>query len=200
MKGDKLQPKQILFIKEYLVDKNATQAAKRAGYSARSADKLGNQMLAKPRIRKAIDRELAKLQAEVNKRVAKKGITKERIMRELALIAFADMDDFAVVTKSGVKLVTSADRRKARARVIKKLSESTSVTGGHQSLELNPKIPALELLSKLGGFLVEKKEITGHSGGPIQYESMDSEKLGARRAELETALEAIDDESETSGT
>lgn len=40
-----LTPKQQMFVKEYLVDLNATQAAIRAGYSERTADRIGPKLL-----------------------------------------------------------------------------------------------------------------------------------------------------------
>jgi phage terminase small subunit len=46
------------FIREYLVDKNGTQAAIRAGYSPRSAPKHAHDMLQKPHIQTAIRAEL----------------------------------------------------------------------------------------------------------------------------------------------
>ncbi len=49
-----LTAKQQLFIEEYLVDLNATQAAIRAGYSARNADKIGPELLGKTRVAEAI--------------------------------------------------------------------------------------------------------------------------------------------------
>lgn len=49
-----LTPKQSLFVKEYLVDLNATQAAIRAGYSEKTAGAIGTENLAKPLIQAAI--------------------------------------------------------------------------------------------------------------------------------------------------
>ena len=46
----KLNDKQTLFCKEYLVDLNATQAAIRAGYSAKTARFIGAENLTKPNI------------------------------------------------------------------------------------------------------------------------------------------------------
>ncbi len=40
-----LTARQKCFVDEYLIDLNATQAAIRAGYSARNADKIGSQLL-----------------------------------------------------------------------------------------------------------------------------------------------------------
>jgi phage terminase small subunit len=50
----KLRPKQKIFIDEYLIDFNATQAAIRAGYSKTSAYAIGEQNLRKHEIQKAL--------------------------------------------------------------------------------------------------------------------------------------------------
>lgn len=52
----KLTPKQERFIQEYLIDLNASAAARRAGYSSRSADDIGQQLLGKTHIASAIAR------------------------------------------------------------------------------------------------------------------------------------------------
>ncbi len=49
-----LTPKQARFVEEYLIDLNATQAAVRAGYSAKTANEQGAQLLAKLSIRQAV--------------------------------------------------------------------------------------------------------------------------------------------------
>lgn len=49
-----LTPQQRLFVAEYLKDANATQAAIRAGYSKRNADKIGPELLGKTRVAQAI--------------------------------------------------------------------------------------------------------------------------------------------------
>ena len=49
-----MTPKQAAFVDEYLIDLNATQAAIRAGYSAKTAGSYGNENLQKPEIQQAI--------------------------------------------------------------------------------------------------------------------------------------------------
>ena len=49
-----LTPKQSMFVKEYLVDLNATQAAIRAGYSVKTAEVIGYENLRKPQIESEI--------------------------------------------------------------------------------------------------------------------------------------------------
>ncbi len=49
-----LTPKQARFVEEYLIDLNATQAAIRAGYSAKTARAMGCENLTKPDIQAAV--------------------------------------------------------------------------------------------------------------------------------------------------
>jgi hypothetical protein len=55
IKGEpELTPRQRRFVAEYLLDLNATAAARRAGYSAKNADKIGPALLGKTRVAAAI--------------------------------------------------------------------------------------------------------------------------------------------------
>ena len=60
----KLTAKQQRFCDEYLIDLNATQAAIRAGYSAKTAYSIGNENLNKPEIRSYIDQRMAEKEKE----------------------------------------------------------------------------------------------------------------------------------------
>lgn len=82
-----LNLKQQRFVAEYLVDKNATQAAIRAGYSERTARQQGARLLSKAAIASAVA-------DKAEKQVEKLEITAERILRELALLGFANMEDY----------------------------------------------------------------------------------------------------------
>ena len=68
-----LTPKQELFVKEYLIDLNATQAAIRAGYSEKTATVIGAENLTKPNIAHAI-------QEHMDKRSKKTEITAEYVL------------------------------------------------------------------------------------------------------------------------
>jgi phage terminase small subunit len=50
-----LTPRQQRFVDEYLLDLNATQAATRAGYSARTANEQGARLLAKASVAQAVE-------------------------------------------------------------------------------------------------------------------------------------------------
>jgi len=85
--ADKLTPKQERFVQEYLVDLNATAAAKRAGYSEKAAYSIGQENLKKPEIQSAIQTAMDL----IGKRT---GITQERVLQELEIVAFADAHDY----------------------------------------------------------------------------------------------------------
>lgn len=82
----KLTEKQQRFVDEYLIDLNATQAAVRAGYSAKTAESQGSRMLRNVKVQQAIAEEMA----ERSKRT---GINQDRVVLELARIAFVRMTD-----------------------------------------------------------------------------------------------------------
>ena len=89
-----LTVKQQLFVLEYLVDKNATQAAIRAGYSKRTANKIGPSLLVKVGIKEAIDAELEKQKTRIS-------FTADQVLEELARIGLADMKDFIEIDEGG---------------------------------------------------------------------------------------------------
>ena len=61
----KMTPKQKRFCDEYLIDLNATQAAIRAGYSEKTARKIGQENLTKPDIKAYIERRMAEKESEL---------------------------------------------------------------------------------------------------------------------------------------
>ena len=87
-----LNTKQKKFCEEILVDDNATQAAIRAGYPKRSASSMGYENLKKPEIRTYIS-ELVKARKQRTQ------VTADRVLEELAKIAFANEGE-----KTGDKL------------------------------------------------------------------------------------------------
>ena len=79
----KLAPMQSVFVQEYLIDLNATQAAIRAGYSAKTAEQQGYQLLQKPSVQAAI----AERRKEREQRTA---VTADRVLLEAARLALFD--------------------------------------------------------------------------------------------------------------
>ncbi|KXB29266.1 hypothetical protein AT959_14925 [Dechloromonas denitrificans] len=79
-----MTPKQAAFIQQYLVDKNATQAAIRAGYSAKTASSAGERLLRNVEVCEAIERGMSDLAGRL-------GITAERVLLERSRLAFFDV-------------------------------------------------------------------------------------------------------------
>ena len=92
----RMTKKQKLFVEEYLIDLNATQAAIRSGYSVDSAKEIGCENLTKPNIQEAI----AKAMAERSKRT---GISQDRVVQELAKLAFINIADVVDLETGKVK-------------------------------------------------------------------------------------------------
>lgn len=79
-----LTAKQAAFVAEYLVDLNAAAAARRAGYSVHRADQQGLENLRKPEIAAAIQEALQARQQRTQ-------VTADRVVQELARLAFFDI-------------------------------------------------------------------------------------------------------------
>jgi phage terminase small subunit len=80
----KLTPKQARFCEEYLIDLNATQAAIRAGYSAKTADRIASENLRKLEVQAKIE-ELRQIQQERTQATA------DRVVEKLWKIANFDI-------------------------------------------------------------------------------------------------------------
>jgi phage terminase small subunit len=111
-----LTPQQARFVAEYLIDLNATQAAIRAGYSARTAESQGSRLLSNAKVSAAI--------AEGQKRIANTlEIDAGNVLRELARIAFADIRKVATWTGGTVSLRNSEELSADTAAAVVEISE-----------------------------------------------------------------------------
>lgn len=135
--------KQKRFCEEYMIDLNATQAAIRAGYSPKTAHQTGAENLSKPVIQNCI----AQLQAEQSRRT---GVNADRVVRELARIAFANASDLIDPETASVKLDASRDDLAAVQSIkVKSFGED----GLEHEVKLADKLKALDLLGRhLGMF------------------------------------------------
>lgn len=152
-----LTPKQARFVEEYLVDLNATQAAIRSGYSRRTAEKIGSENLHKPEVSAAIEQGKKALSE-------KTGITQDRVLKELARVAFADPRRVMRWSESGVSPIPSEDLSDDDAAIVSSVTETKTKDGGSMKIQTNDKIRALELLGKHLGIFPEKRQITGPDG------------------------------------
>ncbi|MEQ2640462.1 terminase small subunit [Coprococcus hominis (ex Arizal et al. 2022)] len=128
----KLTAKQQRFCDEYLIDLNATQAAIRAGYSKKTANRIGTENLSKPVIKEYIENRMAE--------------------KEAALIA--DQDEV-------LKYLTSVLRGQSKSTeiVIEGLGDgSTKARKMEKEPSEKDKLKAAELLGKRYGLYTEKVE------------------------------------------
>ena len=158
-----MTPKQKRFCEEYLIDLNATQAAIRAGYSERTAYSIAQENLKKPEIQEYID----KLVKEREKRTE---ITQDRVLKELAKLAFVDprkfydsegklipvhdLDDDSAAALAGFEvIITNAENEKGLV-VTKKI-------------KIADKKAALDSIARHLGMFINKTEITGKDGSDL---------------------------------
>ena len=150
-KKAKLTEKQQRFVDEYLIDLNATQAAIRAGYSVKTANEHGSQNLAKLSIQQAI----AEQMAERSKRT---GVNQDRVVLELARIAFVKMTDL-VDSHGRIKDDAVEDDLACIESVKYKSSESDTGSSIEREVKISPKLKALELLGKHLGMWNDKLDV-----------------------------------------
>ena len=143
--------KQKRFVEEYLIDLNATQAAIRSGYSPDTAKSIGSENLTKPDIQARI----AKAMAERSKRT---GVNADRVVAELAKIAFVNAEDVIDAETATVKPNAAREDTAAIQSVkVKTFGED----GLEREIKMADKIKALELLGKHLGMFKDKVELSG---------------------------------------
>lgn len=147
----RLSDKQQRFVDEYLIDLNATQAAIRAGYSPKTANEQGSQLLAKL----SIQTEISKKMAERSRRT---GVNQDRVVLELAKIAFVKMTD--VVGPDGkIQDDASGDDLSCIESIRYKRSDTDTGSSVEREVRISPKIKALELLGKHLGMWNDKLDV-----------------------------------------
>lgn len=147
-----LTEKQKIFVKEYLIDLNATQAAIRAGYSAKTADQIGFQLLNKTSVSEEIKKEMAK-------RSKRTGINADRVLNELARIAFANAKDVIDFENASIRENASEDDLACIQSVKVKKQISDKGETEERSVAMYDKKSALELLGKHLGMFKEKVDL-----------------------------------------
>ena len=152
-----LTPKQKRFVAEYLIDLNATAAARRAGYSAKTADRIGPELLGKTCVSEAI-------QQAIQEREKRTEITQDMVLRETAKLAFFDIRK--MFGKNGKPLdISKLDDDTVAALVgldVQDVSDSDgNYVGFIKKYKMADKIKALELLGKhLGTWEHQDKQQT----------------------------------------
>jgi len=129
------------FVEEYLVDLNGYQAAQRAGYARTSADHTFL-ILRRPQVAAAI-------KEAMGARARRTRITVDRVLREYARIAFADVRNFAT-EEGGLRVKSLKELSDDEAAAV---AEVTSKSDGKSArLKLHDKKKALDAIARHLGF------------------------------------------------
>lgn len=151
----KLSAKQQLFVDEYLIDLNATQAYIRAGYkNYDSAGVEANKTLNNPKVRAAVDAALAE-------RSRRTGINQDRVVQEIAKLAFVNAAD--VIDVDSATVLPDAkpeDLACIQSVKIKRTTKGKSVIE-EREIRFYDKKGSLELLGRHLGMFRDNVQIEG---------------------------------------
>lgn len=160
-KVSELTPKQQRFVQEYLVDLNATQAAIRTGYSEKTAKQQGSRLLTNAAIAAAI----AAKQTKVAERAE---TTVQRVLEELAMLAFYDPADIATVTDEAtgepIRINGPEQIAKLPLHIRKAIVGWGWDKAGNFTLRFAPKPATLQLIGQHLGMFKQEVELTVNEG------------------------------------
>lgn len=168
-----------IFVAEYLVDFNGKAAAIRAGYSTTNASSRATQLLMRADIQ-------AELLAQIQARRQRLEISRDRVLREIATVAFLNVNDYTVDAHGVVNgPADDPDCVRAVSGVRKRflgLDENKKPIYCYE-LKFWDKIQALTMLAKHLGLLKDQVEITGAIAHGLTLEDL----LAARAEVLQAA-------------
>lgn len=146
-----LNVKQQRFVDEYLIDLNATQAAIRAGYSAKTAAVIGAENLTKPNIAAAI-------QKAIDARSERTKVTQDDVLRDLC-----ELRDICLGRKPLKTMVIVKNSREGTAEPVEVEGAMFEPVAANRSLEL---------LGRHLKMFTDKVEHTGKDGGAIEIKRL----------------------------
>jgi len=153
MAREELTPKQEMFVREYLVDLNATQAAIRAGYSKKTAGAVGHEVLKKPEIQAAI-------QKAMQSRAERTQITADRVLEEWSKIAFMDIKEVVDWDENGITIRPSAE---VDGSLIAEISQIATESGHNLKIKMHDKMKALDSVARHLGMFNDKLNLSGNT-------------------------------------
>jgi phage terminase small subunit len=166
------------FVREYFKDFNAKKAARRAGYSAKTVDSQGAQLLSNPKVLQAIEQQQAVLARKLD-------LSSEKVLRELAKIGFANMRDFLTIGPDGQPVLNWAELTHDQAAALSEVTVTEVPSGGRKvRFRLHDKRQALVDLGKHLGLFVERSQVTV-VGDPVE--------AGRRSAQAERLIAVLQD-------
>jgi len=148
----------------YLVTLNATQAAKDAGYSPRTANEQGARLLANVSVAAAIE-------VAMKEREKRTEISQDRVLQELGRIAFLDIGKAfnADGTLKPLDEIDEDTRRALAGLEVTELRDADGFAFGHaKKLKFADKLGALGKIAQHLGMLDPKITLKGDTENPLQ--------------------------------
>ena len=158
----KLNAKQRRFIEEFMIDLNATAAYKRTGYKAKGhgAEAAAARLLSNVEVAAAVE-------AAMKLRGEQTAISQDRVLRELAKVAFFNVKN-ALNNDGSVRPISELDDDTAAALTSVDIIE---IGGGEgvviRRVRLADKLRALELLGRHLAMFRERVEVSGSTESPM---------------------------------
>jgi phage terminase small subunit len=159
------------FMREYLVDMNASAAARRCGYSAKSCRVTACLMFKDPL--------LIKIRTEYTKMVmAQHDISVHRTLDELGKIAVTNIDEVCRWENNRLVVNNMDDIPPEMRAAVKKVSRVTTPLGTRLEIEMHDKIKALELIGRYHAMFTDKVkgEMDMKMGGVLRVPMPESEE------------------------
>lgn len=179
-----LNQRQLRFCREYVCDFNGARAARAAGYKAACARVTACQLLTNPNIRAEVD-------LLIQERTERTRVTADRVVLELALLGFSNIQDYTTDDSGLVTVVEDADPMASRAIASTRRKLRTRGRGAkatHEAeteIKLWDKVAALKLLALHTGVVEKRATLQGDPVRPISHEhdiTLDIEQLPDKSA------------------
>ena len=173
-----MNKKQTLFVDYYLQSFNASDAARKAGYSERSAREIGRKLLTNVDIKTAIQERLNDVH-----------MSADEALKLLADIARGDMAQMMDISSVGFSLDMSRAKELGLTRLIKKVKQKTVThLAKNESdedrevidleVELYDALGAIRDILKVHGKFVDKVELGGNNGAPLEIVIRKASEVG----------------------
>jgi hypothetical protein len=155
-----LDAKEHLFVEGYLQTLNKRQAAEYAGYSHETAKRFAYEIFKRPHVREAIERLLR----------TRTGVTKTWLIDKLVAIIDTDLADVSDWNEDGDLVFKTSGELTAEQKVaVSEIAQERGRDGARTlKIRLYDKLAAMGHLAKLLNMLIDRQEISGPNGGPVE--------------------------------
>lgn len=169
----KRTPRQERFCEEYIIDLNGKKAAERAGFSKKTAEVIAYQLLQKPLVK-------ARIKELIDKRTKATQATAEDVLRELSGILKVNMLDFCTIGDDGFPYVDMSAITREQGALIQSVDVDHYIEEDGKNgktikkvkVKFWDKMKAADLLGKYHKLFIDRVEVGGPDGKPIQYQDI----------------------------